>query len=114
MSWQVSLMSDWTAAGGEPLHDLGPTHKGTTIQFELSGQGEATLVLDAEIAYALATQRQIVRVDRPTGGFFDFRITHRSRKTLGAEGSRFTVRARPRVYAERADGDAVHHVGHAD
>jgi hypothetical protein len=105
MSWNVHLLSDWTAAGGRPVASLGPVFAGTSIRAELGGRGLATLVLDAEIAYPLATARRIIRVDREQD-FFEFRVQDRSRVMQGAEGTRVTITGRPRIY-DLSDSDLV-------
>ncbi|MCA2992072.1 hypothetical protein [Gemmatimonas sp.] len=107
MSWELTLLSDWTSAGGIPLASLGPALPGSSLRRELSARGVLTLVLDAALAWELARDRAIVRVDGlASGGYAEGRIAGRSRQTLGAQGLQFTCTAHPRIY-DLADSDLV-------
>ena len=109
MSWELSLLSNWTSAGGQPLANLGPALAGSTVRRELGARGQATLVLDAAIAWELATARAIVRVDGVAGGYAEFRVAARGRQTQGSEGTQFTITGHPRIY-DLADSDLVREV----
>jgi hypothetical protein len=107
MSWELTLMSDWTSAGGVPLGNLGPALPGSVLRRELSARGVATLVLDAGLAWDRAADRAIVRIDGlARGGYAEVRVANRSRQTQGASGLQFTVTAHPRIY-DLADSDLV-------
>lgn len=106
MSWQVWALSNWKSAGGQITHDLGPAFKGSTIRAEVGARGTATLVLDAEIAWALAAKRRIVGVQLPDGGWHEFRVTSRTRGTTDVGALITTVTAEPRVF-DLSDSDLV-------
>jgi hypothetical protein len=98
MSWELTLMSDWTSAGGVPLENLGPAREGSQLRRELSQRGEATLVLDRDLAWHLATPRAIIRIDGVRDGFTEVRVTDRALQTRGVEATRFRVTGLPRIY----------------
>lgn len=107
MSWELSLLSTWTSAGGVPVANLGQALDGSIIRRELGSRGVVTLVFDADIAWVSVAPRTIIRVDGlARGGYLELRVASRSRQTRGAQGTRFTVTGHPRIY-DLSDSDLV-------
>lgn len=99
MSWEATLLTTWSSAGGRPVADLGSVFDVSSIRLDLSGRGETVLELDAASAYKLLSGGDVVRVTRrDRGDFFERRVVSRSRPTLGENGTRFEVVALPRLY----------------
>lgn len=109
MSWTVTLLSDWSAAGGDPVADLGPALPGSVVRRQLGGRGTVQLVLDAGIAWPLAIERTIVRVDREDQPAIEARVVNRRRATRGVPGLQCELEAHPRLY-DLSDTDLVREV----
>jgi hypothetical protein len=106
MSWEITRMSDWSAAGGVPIANLGPAFTGSVLRRELGGRGTVALVLDRGLAWDLAAPRAIVRLDGVRGGWLEARVLDRAMQTKGIEATRFALTATPRIY-DLSDSDLV-------
>lgn len=107
MSWQVTALTDWSSAGGQPAGDCGDALPGTEWVREVGGFHRGTLVLLAAIAGPWIQRRRIVRIDRPGLPPIEARCGRRREVRGGDEALEIRVTIESRFF-DLANSDLVY------